>query len=701
MAKTRKIEQRTVACSVYLLLFLALSGAICWKAPTAHAADEQSYEVEIAGRSFDPKSPKLDIPLELRLSPAALEKYKKEAGYYLVQLHRSPDAETSTQLKAHLGVKLQDYVPELSYVEKLTPSAVAAAKADPRIRSVIPYEPAFKLSPHIGTFVPRTAERKAAPGLLLTAFLFPDADVDAVSRSIASVGGTGMQALDDRRLKGGTARIQFSLPSDSGLPEMARIEGIRWIEEVGEIIEDNSDAAATTQSGHVHTPSIWNRGLHGKGEIVGIIESSGILDINHCFFRDRHHAIGKNHRKVVALPHSTAKGHPTFTAGIIAGDDIDNPGAHRHRGGAWESRLAVGKWNSHHYKRSLHDVLMDAAKANAFIHSNSWHYNVNEGSAATYNQTAFDVDTFAWENQDHLVLGSVGNRKVTPPKKPEGQGAPGTAKNAIAIGAAYTDPDKYGDGNRGPTAEGRRKPDVMAPGCSIQSALVGPRGRKTCRTGHRSDCATSYATPQAAAAAALVRQYFREGWYPSGIRVPQNSMIPSGALMKAMLINSAVRMYGVDGYPNDIAGWGVIRLQNVLLFDSAAHNLKVEDNRTGISTDQTHPYELVVANAGKTEQLKVVLVWTDPPPRPGTSPKLINDLNLAVVSPDGSRTFLGNFFHGGASTTGGSADRVNNVEVVLVNNPAAGKWTVSVVGNAVKLGPQPYALVMTLAGSDR
>jgi hypothetical protein len=227
MAKTRKIEQRTVACSVYLLLFLALSGAICWKAPTAHAADEQSYEVEIAGRSFDPKSPKLDIPLELRLSPAALEKYKKEAGYYLVQLHRSPDAETSTQLKAHLGVKLQDYVPELSYVEKLTPSAVAAAKADPRIRSVIPYEPAFKLSPHIGTFVPRTAERKAAPGLLLTAFLFPDADVDAVSRSIASVGGTGMQALDDRRLKGGTARIQFSLPSDSGLPEMARIEGIR------------------------------------------------------------------------------------------------------------------------------------------------------------------------------------------------------------------------------------------------------------------------------------------------------------------------------------------------------------------------------------------------------------------------------------------------------------------------------------------
>src|SRR5262245_12082094 len=126
MAKTSKIEQRTIACSVYLLLFLALSGAICWKAPAAHAADEQSYEVEIAGRRFDPKPPLVGIPVELRNSAIALEKYKKEAGYYLVQLHRSPDAETSTQLKAQLGVKLQDYVPELSYVEKLTPSAAAA-----------------------------------------------------------------------------------------------------------------------------------------------------------------------------------------------------------------------------------------------------------------------------------------------------------------------------------------------------------------------------------------------------------------------------------------------------------------------------------------------------------------------------------------------------------------------------------------------
>jgi hypothetical protein len=692
MAKSRTIRRPAIGSFASVLLLLVLAGAICWKAAVAQTTDQQSQGVEIAGLRFDPKSRQPDIPAELRNSAAGLEKYRKEGGYYLVQLYRSPDPQTRAQLAGQLGVKLKDYVPELSYIEKLTPGAAAAASADPRIRAVIPYEPAFKLSPLIGTFVARTEERKATPGLLLKALLFPDADPDAVSKSIADSGATDVRLFDERGLKGGTARIRFNLARGDRLADIARIDGIRWLEEIGEMIDDNSDAAATIQSGHVHTASIWSRGLHGKGEIVGIIDG-GTLDIDHCFFRDPHNKIGLGHRKVVWPPNlstSDRQPHATFTAGIIAGDDIDRPGAHPHRGGAWESRLAVFDRKLIGDRHSLHAVLSKAAEAGAFIHSNSWHYNHDEGSAAAYNNFSLDVDTFTWENQDHLVLGSVGNKAGT-----EGQGAPGTAKNAIAVGAAHTDPNRYGDGNRGPTAEGRRKPDLMAPGCLIQSALV----KTECSTGpSRSQCATSYATPQAAAAA-LVRQYFREGWYPSGELVQHNGMTPSGALLKAMLINSAVDMKGVAGYPNDLEGWGVIRLQNVLLFGGEARNLKIEDNRAGISTAETHQHELIVADHGNVSQLKVVLVWTDPPPHPGASAKLVNDLDLAVVSPDGTQTFLGNVFQRGASRTGGYADRVNNVEVVLKKNPTPGKWTINVVGTAVNRGPQPYALVMTTLGN--
>lgn len=44
------------------------------------------------------------------------------------------------------------------------------------------------------------------------------------------------------------------------------------------------------------------------------------------------------------------------------------------------------------------------------------------------------------------------------------------------------------------------------------------------------------ATPIAAASALVVRQYFTEGWYPTGAPVPANAFIPSGALLKAVLI---------------------------------------------------------------------------------------------------------------------------------------------------------------------
>src|SRR5215471_2681384 len=73
---------------------------------------------------------------------------------------------------------------------------------------------------------------------------------------------------------------------------------------------------------------------------------------------------------------------------------------------------------------------------------------------------------------------------------------------------------------------------------------------------------TSMSAPVVAAAAALVRQYFLDGWYPNG--TPGGpSLTPSSALIKAVLINSADEMNGLDAYangethfPNGNQGWG-------------------------------------------------------------------------------------------------------------------------------------------------
>ena len=47
---------------------------------------------------------------------------------------------------------------------------------------------------------------------------------------------------------------------------------------------------------------------------------------------------------------------------------------------------------------------------------------------------------------------------------------------------------------------------------------------------------TSYSTPLVAGSVALIRQYFMDGYYPSGGKHSQHSFTPSGSLLKAMVI---------------------------------------------------------------------------------------------------------------------------------------------------------------------
>ncbi len=194
-----------------------------------------------------------------------------------------------------------------------------------------------------------------------------------------------------------------------------------------------------------------------------MIDSSPV-DINHCFFQDPvNNTPGFAHRKVVQIRNGNNKVpvmHGTFVAGCAAGDDFNNPGASNQRGSAWAARLASGT-RADVGDNGLLSELSAAAAIGATIHTNSWHDDTEgSGNPASYNQTAADADTFMWNNEDHLVLGSAGNNG-------EEQGPPGTAKNAICVCAAQADPNELtvGDGNPGPTADGRRKPDLVGVGC--------------------------------------------------------------------------------------------------------------------------------------------------------------------------------------------------------------------------------------------
>jgi hypothetical protein len=88
------------------------------------------------------------------------------------------------------------------------------------------------------------------------------------------------------------------------------------------------------------------------------------------------------------------------------------------------------------------------------------------------------------------------------------------------------------------------------------------------------------------------------------------------------------------------------------------------------------------------------MVFTGPPAAINAANPVINNLDLEVTAP-GNTVYRGNVFTSGQSSTGGAADAKNNVEVVMLNAPTVGQYTLTVKGTAVNQSRQGYALVAT------
>jgi hypothetical protein len=225
---------------------------------------------------------------------------------------------------------------------------------------------------------------------------------------------------------------------------------------------------------------------------------------------------------------------------------------------------------------------------------------------------------------------------------------------------------------------------------------------------------TSQSTPLVAGLAALARQYFEEGFHPSGARTP------SAALLKAVLINAARNMTGTLGTggprleepPSSTQGWGRIVLDDSLYFAGESRRTRVVDvpNAGGLAAGSTFQSRFEVTDSA--EPLEVTLVWTDPPGALATSRALVNDLDLTLVAPNGT-LYRGNRFTADVETVTGdrqsqanppSADTLNNVEGILLAVPDPGLYDLSVVASDVPGDPgqttQGFALVVTGAVED-
>lgn len=361
---------------------------------------------------------------------------------------------------------------------------------------------------------------------------------------------------------------------------------------------------------------------------------------------------------------------------------------------------------------NLTPILDQAYKQGARIHSNSW--GDRQGTpqflpapTANYSAGARDVDAFVWSHPDMLLVFDTGNFSTLNQPPASSLPAPGCAKNTLQIGGTrYAGFHGIDDvvspfSLVGPTRDGRIKPDLVAPAVVVAGDSDGNVSTGACPTSQQQG--TSWSAPSIAGEAALVRQYYTDGFYPTGVATPSNAFVPSAALMKATLIAAAravpndwiynVGLAAAKPAPSYEQGFGFPVLDDALYFPGDRARSRIVDVPLlqGLAQGETATLRL---NVSISAPLKVVLVWTDPAGTPRSvsdpTPELVNDLDLRVTDANGT-TILGNdLLHPG------QPDRLNNVEVVSIVQPPAGLYTISV--NATHLGfgsRQSYALVIT------
>jgi subtilisin family serine protease len=491
----------------------------------------------------------------------------------------------------------------------------------------------------------------------------------------------------------------------------------------------NGRSAWLCQSGEPGVTPIYEHGIFGQDQVIALMDTG--VDPGSCFFSDEQAglpavndaagvAVDPAQRKVLAVDFWwdedwpdpgvfgwDSHGHGSHTAGSAAGDHDADGGHGANDGMAPAARLVIQDGG---YQvdpcgdlpglgcpmRPLEPMLAQAYQQGARIHSNSWGDEEDSWPLNRYTERTADLDRFVWQHPDMLVVAAAGNAG--------GWGvdtviSPSTGKNVLSVGATWQadiNPVCRADfSSLGWSHDGRIKPDVLAPGSNISSAATDGRSDTSLCT-ERFSSGTSMAAPTAAGLAALVRQYFEEGWHARGWRDDTLGFGPSAALVKATLIASAIdlREQGcptVGPIPSREQGWGLIRLERALWFAGDSHRLSVVDRPEAFGAAGTGEHHVLRGLAGGP--LKVVLAWTDPPSTAVAETNLVNDLDLEVRGPSGS-VWMGNVFANGVSVVGGSADRTNNVEVVWLPDAEAGTWTVSVWAHGIPVPDQGYALAI-------
>jgi len=698
-------------------LALALIGLL------VNAAAAAYQPIMLRGYTFDPLEGVPQVPASLRAPAPA----PSQPAYYLVQCTGPIQVAWKASLTTR-GADLLGYAPQYAFAVRMTPQEAADVAGLSFVRWVGAYQPAYELSP---TLPPEDS-------VTVSVVLWPGEASAPVEQALGALGATILVTAP-----GATWPVIRAQVAAGDFDAIAAIPAVSWVEEWRPPQPLNDVAqrlinVSPPDPGVAGAFDVWNTlNLFGSGHLVAVADTGLDTGDLASLLLDFQGRVQEGISYVSDAGWEDPYGHGTHCAGSVLGDGTNsgsNPLAHQYTGWlagmAPEAELVVqrifdasGSWGDL-MPSDLNEVFQWAYDRGARIHSDSWGADIPE-----YTLDARQTDEFVWAHRDMTILVANGNAGPSTGTV----GTPATAKNCISVGASesvrntpWWDPPGGADNpngmadfsSRGPTDDGRTKPDITAPGTYIVSC--------TSQLVNSSDpydpfyqymSGTSMATPLTAGAATLVRDY---------MTTIQGRADPSAALIKAALINSATEMapgqyldkintpeQEITERPNNAEGWGRVDVGSITYTTQGERGIYQREGTSrgiyftdvsetyGLGTGEHRDYWFSVVDG--THPFRASLAWTDYPGMLGAGKALVNDMDLEVRGPmpDGPdstilTTWLGSGEHPAETTRmGATPDRANNVEGVDINAPAPGWYRVRVIGYNVPEGPQPYALVVS------
>lgn len=252
-------------------------------------------------------------------------------------------------------------------------------------------------------------------------------------------------------------------------------------------------------------------------------------------------------------------------------------------------------------------------------------------------------------------------------------------KNGFCVGSTSDSGTISSFSSRGPASDGRLVPHIVANGENLNSTV--PTNAYAQYSG------TSMSGPSMCGAMVLLSQLWR---------AQQNKMGLAPDVARAVVAQTAVDV-GNAG-PDYRYGFGIVDVKaaaDLILADKATGGKQIVRGIARPASVSEWPVDV----SSSSTPLTVTLSWLDTAPSSSASVKLVNDLDLELVEPNGTtiRYPYSGLTAGGAQTTQFTQtgpNRRDNIEQAVVSNPATGQWTIRVRGFSVPDPNTPIGFVV-------